>query len=176
MPRSRVRIPQIVLFLLGTFCTVPMEAKTVGQPFVLTISMESPGGQTGPNSYTVKADSDVFIKVHLTNTSKRKLSLGYDKDSRTNIDFSHQYEVRDSKGNLAKKRPISHPEIGSTGHGWPARILKPGESMDITGDYISRLYDMSRADAYMIQLSRSISGDPKDGVVKSNTITVTVMP
>ncbi|HEY4843593.1 MAG TPA: hypothetical protein VIH78_16610 [Terriglobales bacterium] len=51
--------------------------------------------------------------------------MGYEKDSRTNVDFSHQYEVRDSDGNPMQKRAISHPEIGSTGHGWPARILKP---------------------------------------------------
>jgi hypothetical protein len=153
-----------------------MEAKTVGQPFVVTISLEDPGSQTGANSYTVKAGSEVFIKVHLTNTSKRKRSLSYDKDSRTNVDFSHRYEIRDNKGNPVQKRAISHPEIGSTGHGWPARILKSSESMDITGDYISRLYDLSQLDAYTIQLSRSVSDDPNDGVVKSNTITVAVAP
>jgi hypothetical protein len=154
--------------------SIPLEAKTQGQSLVVTISVENPASQTGPDSYTVKASSEVFIKVHLTNISKRKLSLGYDKDSRTGVDFSHQYEVRDRNGNPAQKRTINHPEIGSTGHGWPARILKPGESMDITGDYLSRLYDLSQLDAYTIQLSRNASDDPKDGVVKSNTITVRV--
>ena len=152
---------------------IPVEANDVGQPFSIAISAEAPESQTGPDRYTIKAGADVFVKVHLTNTSKRKLSLNYDKDSRTNVDFFHRYEVRDSTGNAAQKRTIHHPEIGSTGHGWPARVLKPGESMDITGDDISRLYDLSQPGEYTIHLSRSISGD-RDGVVKSNTITVTV--
>ncbi len=177
LPRSTVRVQRIVLScLFSAFCLawVPLESKTVEHPFVVTISVENLGSQTGPDSYSVKAGKEVFIKVHLTNTSRRKLALGYDKDSRTGVDFSHEYDVRDKNGNPAQKRAISHPEIGSTGHGWPARILKPHESMDITGDYISRLYDLSQLDAYTIQLSRAVSGDPKDGVVKSNTITVTV--
>jgi hypothetical protein len=151
-----------------------VEADDVGQSLAITISAEAPESQTGPNSYTVKTGSDVFVKVHLTNTSKRRLFLNYDKDSRTNVDFFHRYEVRDSAGNAAQKRAINHPEIGSTGHGWPARALKPGESMDITGDDISRLFDLSQPDEYTIQLSRSVSDDPKENVVKSNTITVKV--
>jgi hypothetical protein len=180
MPPRRAKRFSLLAFgcLLGAVCPawIPIQAKTTGQRFVVTISVENLDSQTGPEDYTVKAGSDVFIKVHLTNTSKHKLALGYDKDSRTNVDFSHQYEVRDSHGSLAQKRTIAHPEIGSTGHGWPARILKPRESMDITGDDISRLYDLSQPGAYTVQLSRTVSDDPKDGVVKSNAITVKVTP
>jgi hypothetical protein len=177
LPAGTVRILRTVLsFLLCAICMawVAAEAGAVGQPFVLTISGENLESQTGPESNTIKAGSDVFIKVHLTNTSKHNLSLGYEKDSRTNVDFSHQYEVRNSDGNPVQKRAISRPEIGSTGHGWPARILKPNESTDITGDDISRLYDLSLAGTYTIRLSRTVSDDPKDEAVKSNTITVTV--
>ncbi len=66
------------------------------------------------------------------------------------------------------------PRLGQPAHGWPARILKPGESMDINGDYLSRLYDLSQPGEYMVQLSRTVSGDPKDGVVKSNTIALSI--
>ncbi len=155
---------------------LPLAAQSAKPPFTAIISVENPESQIGPGSYAVKAGSDVFIKVHLTNSSTRKLAFGYDKDSRTNVDFSHQYEIRDRNGNLAAKRKIDHQEIGSTGHGWPARILKPGESMDITGDFISRLFDLSQLNEYTVQLSRAVSDDPKDGMVKSNTITVTVIP
>ncbi len=177
LPRGPVRIPRIVLsFLLCTFCIAwtLIEAETIEQSLVVTIAVEAPAFQTAPDSYAVKAGSEIFIKVHLKNTSKRNLSLDYDADSRTGVGFSHQYEVRDSSGSLAQKRPISHPEIGSTGHGWPARTLKPGESLDINGDYISRLYDLSQPGKYTIQLSRIVSADAKNDVVKSNTITVTV--
>jgi hypothetical protein len=61
--------------------TVPIAAQTAKPPFTAIIGVENLGSQTGPNSYTVKTGSDVFIKVHLTNISKHKLSLGYDKDS-----------------------------------------------------------------------------------------------
>jgi len=165
---------------LGCLCTalcmawLPVEAKDAGQSLAVTISAEAPESQTGPDSYTVKAGSDVFVKVHLTNTGKHKLFLNYDKDSRTNVDFLHRYEVRDSNGNAAMKRAINHPEIGSTGNGWPPRVLQPGESMDITGDDISRLYDLSQLGEYTIQLSRFVSDDPRASVVRSNTITVKV--
>ena len=128
-----------------------------------------------PPRSTLFPYTTLFRSVHLTNISKHKLSLGYDKDSRTNVDFLHQYEIRDGNGDLAQKRKVNHPEIGSTGHGWPARILKPGESMDITGDFVSRLFDLGKLSQYTVQLSRAVSDDPKDGVVKSNTITVTVI-
>lgn len=163
-------------WLLSGFCIawVAAAAQTAKQPFIANISAESPAVRTGPDSYIVKAGSEVFVMVHITNVSKRNLALGYDSDSRTGVSFAHQYEVRDSDGNVAQKRTISHPEIGSTGHGWPARVLKPGESMDIGGDHISRLYDLSRPGEYAIQLLRAVNDNPKDGFVKSNTITVTV--
>jgi hypothetical protein len=41
-------------------------------------------------------------------------------------------------------------------------------------DRISGLYDLSQPGQYKIQVSRAISDNPKAGVVKSNTITVTV--
>jgi hypothetical protein len=83
-PKAPGSIPRIVLTcLLTTFCmaTVPIAAQTAKPPFTAIIGVENLGSQTGPNSYTVKTGSDVFIKVHLTNISKHKLSLGYDKDS-----------------------------------------------------------------------------------------------
>lgn len=170
------RIPLGLLTCLLLAPCIAVTAQTADPRITAVISVENPVSQTGPESYNVKAGSDVFIKVHLTNVSNRNLSLGYDKDSRTNVDFSHQYEVRDSNGTPIQKRKISHPEIASSGHGWPARILKPGESTDITGDDISRLFDLSPLGKYTVQLSRAVSDDPKDGVVKSNTITVIAIP
>jgi hypothetical protein len=121
-----------------------------------------------------KVHLELFITVHLTNVSKHVLAFDYDKDSRTGVSFAHRYEVRTSQGKSAQKRAISHPEIGSTGHGWPDQVVKPGESMDVSGDHISGLYDLSRPGEYTIQLLRAISDDPKRGFVKSNTTTVTV--
>ena len=149
-------------------------AHAANPPFTTTISADAPAVKTGPDAYTVKAGSRVFITVHLTNVSKRTLSLGHDADSRTGISFGHEYEVRDTSGNSALKRTVGH--VGSASHGWPGQNLKPGESMDINGDEVSRQYDLSQPGEYTIQLSRAVSNDPKDGAAKSNRITVTVTP
>jgi hypothetical protein len=175
-PNSTGRRLQGLLTCLLVAPCIAVAAQTADPPLTVVISIENPVSQAGPEGYNVKAGSDVFIRVHLTNVSNHNLSLGYDKDSRTNVDFSHQYEVRDSHGNPAQKRKISHPEIGSSGNGWPPRILKPGESTDITGDDISRVFDLSSLSRYTVRLSRAVSEDAKDGVVKSNTITVNAIP
>ena len=52
--------------------------------------------------------------------------------------------------------------------------LKPGESAEeVTA--IGGQYDLAPG-KYAVQLLRRVSSDPKEGVVKSNTITVTVVP
>jgi hypothetical protein len=175
-------VTRIALFcLLAAFAAISgsviaqdHSAEAAGQPFIATIRVESPATKIGEESYVLKVGSELFITVHITNVSKHNLAFDYDSDSRTGVSFAHRYEVRTSRGMSAEKRTISHPEIGSTGHGWPAQVLKPGESMDINGDHISSLYDLSLPDEYTIQLWRAFRDDPKSGFVKSNTITVTV--
>jgi hypothetical protein len=160
--------------ILGPAIAQDPSARAAEQPFLATIQAESPATRNGEANYTLKVGSELFITVHLTNVSKHNLAFDYDKDSRTGVSFAHRYEVRTSEGKPAEKRTLRHPEFGSTGHGWPDRVLQPGESMDINGDHISGLYDLSRPDEYTIQLLRDIRDDPKGGFVKSNTITVTV--
>jgi len=162
------------LAISGSAIAQDPSARAAKQPFLVTIQAESPATRTGEDRYTLKVGSELFITVHLTNISKHNLAFDYDKDSTTGVSFAHQYEVRTSQGESAEKRIINHPEIGSTFHGWPDRVLKPGEGMDISGDHISGLYDLSRPDEYTIQLVRAIRDDPKGGFVKSNTITVRV--
>jgi hypothetical protein len=163
--------------LLCVFCMawVFASAQTAESPFIVTISAEAPAANIGPESYAVKTGSDVFINVRLTNASKRNLRIGDDTDSRTGVDFCNRYEIRDSSGNFARKRTIQHPEIASTGHGWPARIIKPTENLTVASDRISGLYDLAKPGKYTIQVVRDASGNPKEGEVQSNVITLTVM-
>jgi hypothetical protein len=148
-------------------------AQTMNQPFVVTISVSSPAVRTGPDNYTVKAGSEVFIKVQMTSTSDRDLVVGNDYDDRFGVDSCNHYEVRDSDDNLIPKRTIKHPELGHTGHGWPGRVLKPGKTIDVDEDRITGLYDLSRPGKYTIQDQRDVWFDkPNNGVVKSNAITV----
>jgi hypothetical protein len=150
-------------------------AQPIKPPFLVTIGAEAPATRTGPDSYKIGAGSDLFIKVLVTNTSKRNLLLGDDSDSRTGVDFYHQYEVLDKMGNPVRKRPISHSELGSIFHGWPARTLRPMASQDVASDPITHIYDLAKPGKYTIRLSRAITGHRKDGVVISNTITVMIV-
>jgi hypothetical protein len=91
------------------------------------------------------------------------------------LDRAYEYDVRDDGGNLVPKAVRSAPEEGNGWSGIP-RAIKPGETCEARGGSIDHLYDMTRPGKYTIQVSRRISNDPKDGVVKSNIITVTVTP
>lgn len=165
-----------LVFLLCGICLAwdQVSAQTAKPPFTVTISAEVPAEKTGPDTYSLKAGSEVYIHVHLVNISNHNLSPGDDADSRTNIDFYHQYDIRDSAGHLVQKKKFTHPDIGSTGHGWAARILKPGGSTDVLTDRITGLYELTRPGTYTIQLSRAVTGNFKDGAVRSNKITVTL--
>jgi hypothetical protein len=162
------------LLFVSCIAWVFSSAQTARTPFIVTIGAEAPAANIGPESYAVRTGSDVFINVRLTNTSKRNLRISDDTDSRTGVDFYNRYEIHDSSGNFARKRTIQHPEIGSTGHGWPARIIKPTENLTVATDRISGLYDLAKPGKYTIQVVRDASGNSKEGEVKSNVITLTV--
>lgn len=68
-----------------------------------------------------------------------------------------------------KARPYAF--IGAVQEG----IFKPN-GMQSGQQCLSKRYDMSRPGEYTIQAFRGISANPKDGVVESNIINVTVAP
>lgn len=129
------------------------------QPFTITISALK-------SSY--KAGSFVELKIVMTNTSDREIDAGsvYDKS----INISYEYDVRDSSGNPAPLKNFKLSELQSA----KMRTLKPGESVsDVTN--VARWVDFSQPGEYAIQVSRNIGDDEKEGVIKSNTITITVV-
>ncbi len=133
-------------------------------PFTIELSTDQPA---------VKAGSEVSIKVHLTNTSKRVLDCSGTISNLTGVDPNYVFEVRDEGNSAVPLRVYEHPELAT---GQPvSRSLKPGESFTDEQE-VSRLIDMSRPGKYSIQVARRISDDKKDGVIKSNAITVTVTP
>jgi hypothetical protein len=151
---------------------VPAFGQTSKQPFTITISAEAPALKLSPDHYALKAGSDLFIRVHLTNTSKHTMRLG-DDDSGGAVDGMHRYEVRDDKGVAAERWPVQRAGAASA-HPSAPEALKPGASADVASDRISGVFDVSQPGKYTIQLSRAIDGDFADGEVKSNAITVTV--
>jgi hypothetical protein len=135
-------------------------------PFSITISTERPD---------IKAGSEVYIKIQMKNNSDHEMDCS--KAPTNGWDAAYQYDVRDARGNLAERiLPVpGHPEIKDNSSIWPC-ILKLGESTSIDS-IVSRRNDMSRPGKYVIQVSRFIvSGHKESGVVKSNTITITVAP
>jgi hypothetical protein len=134
-------------------------------PAALVITTEQP---------TVKAGSMVAITVHFTNTSKQPIDAGGTFNDATGLDSNFLFDVRDDKGHLAAKRAYRHPELWS-GHAILDRVVKPDETLSEEQD-ISRLYDMTKPGKYVIQASRAIPKEMGGGVVKSNSVSVTVTP
>jgi len=160
-----MRVLPVMLLLVGSSGVLSGQSdvgKQTKSPFSITISTESP---------VVKSGSELSIKIHLTNTSSQDMVVSGAYFEGT--DASYQVAVRDSKGNLAK-REQSGPGGPVSGH-WQRHTLKAGESTDSVTK-VNGEYDISRPGQYVIQLSRPISANPDDGVVKSNKITVTVTP
>jgi hypothetical protein len=134
------------------------------QPFTLTLSTDHSQVHVG---------DQVLIKIVMTNISDKQIDCtGMPSNG---LDRNYQYEVHDEDGQVVPKIRPKYPDIGETSSVWPC-ILKPGESHESAGGLISRLYDLSRPGRYMIQAQRLINGDAHRAVVKSNMITITVLP
>ncbi len=165
----------LLVWLACVICVsaVPAFGQTSKQPFTITISAEAPALKLSPDHYALKAGSDLFIRVHLTNTSKHTMQLG-DDDSGEVVNGMHRYEVRDGKGTAAERWPVQRAGAAAGAHASAPAVLKVGASADVASDRISGVFDVSQPGKYTIQLSRAIDGDFADGEVKSNAITVTV--
>jgi hypothetical protein len=130
------------------------------QPFKIAITAESS---------TVVAESDVSIKVSLTNTSDHDVREGV-MYGRGNIASIYRFEVRDEHGEMVPKRTYPHPELGYPGS---VRFSTISPKQTITEDQeVSALYDMRKPGKYTIQVWRR---NP-DCDIKSNIITITVIP
>ena len=151
-----------LLLLLGW---VPLAAQNaVEQPFMISITAPSP---------IVKAGSDVWINVRLTNHSHIDLNESGSISSMTGLDPNLAFDVRDTLGNLTAKRVYEHPELAT---GKPInRFLKPGETL-MEQQNIAGVYDMSKPGKYVVQVSRALSEGEQRGVVKSNKVTIAVTP
>lgn len=146
------------------FAVLVQESFAASQPFTMSLSTEKT---------VVKAGADVWVKVHLTNTSSRDMDLSASINDMIGIDPNYNIDVRDMSGNPGAKKHHDHMNL-ATGHG-VFRSLKAGDS--VTDEInVGRLYDFSTPGRYTIQISRQISENAKDGSVKSNAIRVTVTP
>ena len=133
--------------------------------FSITVTTEKPD---------VKAGSDIYLRIKMTNTSNHDVDCT--RVASNGSDRAYLYDVRDANGTPLEKAVRKHPEIGETFSSWPC-VLKPGESTSEDENFLSPVYDMTRPGKYSVQVSRYISGGRKeDGLVRSNKITITVIP
>jgi hypothetical protein len=145
-------------------------------PFTLTIS----ASPTNPASediadQAVNAGSSVMLRIRKTNISDREIV----KWPKTGGPFGDSFEVRDPSGNLIELRKSGEVATKSSGEvrirGTKDMVLQPGESK-IDYAQLSDWYDMTKPGTYKVQVSQHVSSDPASDVVKSNTITITVLP
>jgi hypothetical protein len=155
----------IFALLVVASCALFAVSQAASRPFKLIISAEDP---------VVKAGSNIFIKVQMTNTSNHDEDCSMSDNSMLGMDVRYKYDVRDSTGNAASENVIKHPEL-ATGH-FRLCTLKPGDTATSGGNLITKLYKLNQPGDYLVQVSRDVSDNPKDGMVKSNTIKVTVTP
>jgi hypothetical protein len=155
-----------LILVFASACLIPLDqseaqqANTPKAPFLLTINAKTP----------VKAGSAVEVKIRLTNISDRELNASTSFEE--GLDSRYLYDIRDSDGRVVEKKERQHPIFDESSR---SHTLKPGESRD-GSSLVSKVYVMSQPGKYVFQLSLPVSNDMKDGVVKSNKISITVTP
>ena len=84
------------------------------------------------------------------------------------IDMSMIYEVKDENGIKMKQR---EPSVGA----FKPCELAAGESLS-RRQMLSDIFDFSHPGKYSIQVSRFSSQKPPDNLIKSNVVTLIVLP
>jgi hypothetical protein len=150
----------LCLTMIGIWSGSASNAQQPGHPEV-SISISAPS--------EVKSGSDVYIKIQMTNLSDHPVDCSSYDVSGTDRRF--RIDVRDAKGNSMKKGNL-HVEMmpGSL----KGCTLDPGRSTPAVDDRISWANDVSRSGTYRVKAARVVARDEKNGLVKSNTITITV--
>jgi hypothetical protein len=122
----------------------------------------------------------VVVAVRKTNISDHEISKRNCVGNVRGYHCGYYYNVLDSSGNLVDRRNSDGSHLmgdGRGGHliGTKDNVLQPGES-GIDSDLVGSWLDMSAPGTYTIQVSAHVSDNPNSAVVKSNIITVTVLP
>jgi hypothetical protein len=152
----------VLLFIIVGVGAIPAftQSGPVHAPFTITISTEKSD---------ISAGSEVWIRIKMTNTSNHDVDCS--SVYVNGVDRRYNYEITDATGASMKKNN-EHPELvpGSV----QMCTLKPGESTPLRQSRVSWLHDFTKPGKYTIQVTRNISDIERDGVAKSNKITVNV--
>jgi len=163
-----------ILFVMGVssmatgFCQASAPS-TEHSPFTITIqALDAYGRSDAP--VMVKAGQPVSINIQLVNLTNEEMNV--EGSWSFGVDYTYDYEVRDESGNLRKKLPTPHSTfIGSERDEKVAPGMSKNEKVSV-----DRACDLKEPGTYTIQVSREVPGDPKHRLVKSNIVTVTLVP
>jgi len=160
----------IGVVILGVcLCDIGVKAQT--EPMSLSIEIDKS---------SVKLGDEIPIKILLKNNTDQSIRLS---KTRTSGDGSFEYKVdvgREDHGVVAKKyveklrRKEVQPDIPPVGS-VQFFTIQPGET-DKDGVNISNRYEFDKPGKYSVQIERALPESLGGGVIKSNTITVTVTP
>jgi len=160
----------IGVVILGVcLCDIGVKAQT--EPMSLSIEIDKS---------SVKLGDEIPIKILLKNNTDQSIRLS---KTRTSGDGSFEYKVdvgREDHAVVAKKyveklrRKEVQPDIPPVGS-VQFFTIQPGET-DKDGVNISNRYEFDKPGKYSVQIERALPESLGGGVIKSNTITVTVTP
>jgi hypothetical protein len=151
-----------ISILIACCAWMAFASEPTQQPFAISLSIEKP---------EIKVGGDVWVKVRVTNRSNHVMDMSANINDMIGVNPNYIFDVHNSSGTPAPKHVYKHLELAT---GSPIfRSLKPGESLTDEQN-LSRLNDFTEPGQYQIQCSQRVSSDDKDGVIKSNIITVTV--
>ncbi len=171
---------RLQLLLLATIFMVWGAALVHGAEETLSMIITSSDNGVSQGSAVYKSGSPVFLLVTLKNNSTKTLSVPSFDQTYYTID------VRDDRGNrvaeaeearsrhVAADSPTNLLHGRTVGNGINGEV-KPRATWKAAIE-VSALWDMTRPGKYTIQVQRELPDEIGKGVVKSNTINVTVTP
>ncbi|MBZ5509617.1 MAG: hypothetical protein LAN70_00455 [Acidobacteriia bacterium] len=172
----RPAVPRIACVICALFLAAIGVSSALAEgesSFVLEIALSQ--NAITPGGATWKAGAPVFFIITMKNNSEHVLHFAL-----TNPAFNYRAIVLDSKGNAVpetevfrKMRESLRSPFGITTRNILVE-LKPHETCQDTIE-ISYLYDVVEPGEYTVQLERDLPPELGKGVVKSNTIAVTVV-
>ncbi len=154
---------------------VPKQTGDAKLPFKLEITANLEKGHSNAWDFensagtVVKAGSMVVIAIRKANISDREINR------RTMA--GQAIDVSDSSGDPVahKKRDAMQGSVWGMRPSGQPEMLQPSENK-IDRELVSDGFDLRQPGMYTIRISEHISDDPASDVVKSNAITVTVLP
>lgn len=123
----------------------------------------------------VRVGEEVRIHVVLANVSEQVISV-LRSPNQEQAEEHYIVRVYDKSGKDATETKYGHAAKSYRfGGSEIVKPLAPGETM-AEDTILSKQFNLATPGEYQIQLSRPVSEDPKDGIVQSNKLTITVLP